>query len=609
MAKHYYISFNSTDFTEIFPSNEPVGTKNQIEGTRVWRESVDEIRLTETSNSSVYTTLHSYFIDKTKFDTEIEIEIYTGTLASGVLYWKGLFSISDTVDNFENTVAVLNPLRINDNYRTILEQSDVQHELDYGTLILEDKRIGYAEALTIGSTWTNGSIGTAFSTFTASGGTITSAIAPAGVGYEAYLPISESVATGDIVVIDVSAFSSNASPTFDIMYGAGNSMSSEGARSISARQMGFTMTSNNASPRIWFQASPGTSSLTFTTRKILAANDMTQSGEVLLTFLEAFITGGSFMDLGAYSGDVVSTFFNNDALPTGAPSSITTIMAGAPSGNYVTGSAYNELGNTLMGLLIEWFSVTDKPSFKLSFNDIMSQLRDMFQVYWFIDADDKFRVEHEMYFVSQVADSTPIVLSDQSQVDAQKMVYNKDRIASTETFAWAQSSNQDFMGKNIIYNNFETTNTSREYSLSYVTTDLKYVVDNIDDASNSGLGIYNCNRLTGMTADDIYEIKIVTGELSGSGISNGAFSWANLHEAYWSWSRMAEDATVNAGAVTMDSSVRFLEQAGINFFYSTAIDPFTLIQSSLTGAAPIEISRNLDTDYVSINISYDPYKL
>ena len=78
MAKHYYISFNGADYSEIFPDNNPVGVERQLEGTRVWREEVDEIKLTKTTNATVYDTLHSYFIDKTKFDVEIYIEIYSG---------------------------------------------------------------------------------------------------------------------------------------------------------------------------------------------------------------------------------------------------------------------------------------------------------------------------------------------------------------------------------------------------------------------------------------------------------------------------------------------------------------------------------------------------
>ena len=608
MAKHYYISFNSTDFFEIFPSNEPEATKRQIEGTRVWREEVDELRLPKTTNSAVYTTLHSYFIDKTKFDDEVEIEIYSGIRATGTLYWQGLFSISDTKDDFEKTVAILNPLRINDNYRTILEKAEVQYELDVSTTILDNLRIGYSDVLSIGTTWVNGSIGTAFSTFTALGGVITQASAGAGAGYEAFLPVSETLAINDIVVIDVSAFTSNTSPTFEIMNGSGTLMTDEGAKAIATGLMGFTISGGSAGPRIWLQANAGDSSCTFSTRVIRTANDQLSAGELLMTFIENLIDSAGYMGIGAYTGNVVSTFFNNDALPTGAPSSISTIMAAEAAGNYVTETATNELNNTVIGLLNEWFNIS-ATSFKLSFNDIMGQLREVFQVYWFIDADSKFRLEHERYFVAQVADSTPIVLAAQDEVDSREMSYNTSRIASTETFSWAQSANSDFAGKNIIYNNFETTDNSIEHSANYITTDIKYILDNIADASNNGLALYNCGVLTGITGVDAYEILIATGTLSSALISNAAFSWANLHSKYWSWSRMAEDATVNAGAVTMDSAIRFLEQANVRFFYATAIDPFTLITATLTGGAPIEIRRSLETDFVELILGFDPYKL
>ena len=609
MAKHYYISFNSTDFIEIFPSNEPEAIKRQIEGTRVWREEVDELRLPKTNNTAVYTTLHSYFIDKTKFDDEVEIEIYSGVRATGTLYWQGLFSISDTKDDFEKTVVILNPLRINDNYRTILEKAEVQYELDVYTTILDTVRMGYSEPVSIGATWVNGSIGAAFDTLIASGGTITQASAGAGSGYEAYVPISTGLAVGDIVIIDVNALTTNTTPTFEIMNGSGTLMTVETARNIYVGSMGFTIDVPSSAPRLWLQAPPGdTTNTTFTISVIKDANDQDDAGELLMTFIENYISTTGFMYLTGYASNVVSTFFDNDALPTGAPSTIDTFITANASGNYVTETVTNEMNNTVIGLLNEWFNVS-ATSFKLSFNDIMNQLREVFQVYWFIDADGKFRVEHEKYFVKQVDDSTPIVLDTQDEVDARELTYEKAGIGSTESFQWAQSANQDFVGSDIIYNNFETTNRSVEHSVNYITTDIKYVIDNLSDASNNGLGLYNCNILTGITGADMYEILVSTGALSSALISNAAFSWANLHEKYWSWSRMSENATVNSVATTLQSSVRFLEQPGIRFFYATAIDPFTMITAQLTGGAPIEIRRSLETDFVELTLGFDPYKL
>ena len=616
MAKHYYISFNGIAFSEIFPKNNPVATQAQLEGTRVWREEVDEIRLTKTKNATVYDTLHAYFIDKTKFDVEIEIEIYTGIRTTGVLYWKGLFSISDTKDNFENTVVVLDPLRINDDYNSILEKADTQYELDVLRTILETKRVGYSESVVVAGAWTNPGVGyvDTYGTFTAAGGVITNATS-GGIGtYGATIEVA-GISDNDIFIIEVKSYSIGAGgdPTFDLQAGVGNtSMTDEGPKTIATGVLAFTASSTEGAPRIAIEAAACTAvALEFEARKVETANDLVSGGELLMTFVENIITNAVGMFIGAYAGKVKSTFFNNDVPPTGAPTTISDFITANANGNYVTETVDNELKYSIIGLLRKWFAVDNPPSFKLSFNDIMAQLRETFQVYWFIDADGNFRLEHERYFVNQVDDSTPIVLSNYplSEVDAREYNYNKGRIASTEQFSWAQSLNEDFNGLDIIYNNFETTDKALEHAANQITTDIKYVIDNIDDASNNGLGLYQCNLITGITDADLYEINISEGALSVADISNAAFSWANLHDKYWSWSRMAEDATVNGGAETMDSSVRFLEQPGINFFYSTAIDPFTMITATLTGGAPIEIRRDLETDTIEMILGFDPYSL
>jgi len=345
MAKHYYISFNSVDFTEIFPVNNPIGTKTQLEGTRIWREEVDEIRLPKTSNSSVYDTLHSYFIDKTKFDSEIEIEIYTGIRTTGVLYWSGLFSISDTSDDFQNTVAVLTPLRINDNYRPIIEKADIQYELDVLRNVLETKRLGYSESVSVSGAWANPGVGysTAFATFNASGSSILTATT-GGIGSFGATKAISGLSNNDIFIIDVSSYPpAVGGATFDIQAGVSNtSVTDEGPKTISVGVHAWTMASTQAAPRIAFYSDACTDkSVEFTARKIQAANELASGGELLMTFIENLVSSSVGMFLTGYVGNVVSTFINNDALPTGAPSTISTFMTANPSGNYVKETATN----------------------------------------------------------------------------------------------------------------------------------------------------------------------------------------------------------------------------------------------------------------------------
>ena len=615
MYKHYYISFNGSDFSEIYPAGSPICDYNQVEGTRIWREELEKIKLLRVNNATVFDTLESYFTDKTKFDTELEIEIYTGLRATGTIYFKGLFSISDSALDPELKTFEIKP-RVNDDYYDIFEKFDRQYlvgwQSPFGSLITQ--RIGYSISTALSSSWTNGPIttgalATGFDTFIGVGGSIATAISSGPFAEATH--ILTTIGTGDIVVLEVTAKGESINFTFDIIDTSADSITSEGEKTLdSTGTLAWTSAARNTTPSILMSSQAGTTEdLAFNVRIVQAANDHLLSAGLLMDFLEDFLTDALGMYLTGYASNVVSTFLNNDALPTGAPSTISTFMTANAAGNYVTETTDNDLNTTLIGQLFRWFADNNTDAYKLSFKEITEQIRDILQVYWFIDADGKVRFEHEKYFVAWVTDSTPITVPTTGEIDKRMLKYEKSQIASIEQFSWPQSANTDFIGKDILYNNFETTNNTKSYSISQFTTDLKYVIDNLADASNSGLALYHCNLLTGIDNADLYEVAITTGALSASGFSNAAFSWANLHDDYWTWSRMASDATMNGTAVTMDSSIRFLQQEGVRFHYATAINPYTAMTTTLTGGAPVTIRRDLDTDWIEMVIGYDPYKL
>ena len=615
MYKHYYISFNGSDFSEIYPAGSPICDYNQVEGTRIWREELEKIKLLRVNNATVFDTLESYFTDKTKFDTELEIEIYTGLRATGTIYFKGLFSISDSALDPELKTFEIKP-RVNDDYYDIFEKFDRQYlvgwQSPFGSLITQ--RIGYSISTALSSSWTNGPIttgalATGFDTFIGVGGSIATAISSGPFAEATH--ILTTIGTGDIVVLEVTAKGESINFTFDIIDTSADSITSEGEKTLdSTGTLAWTSAARNTTPSILMSSQAGTTEdLAFNVRIVQAANDHLLSAGLLMDFLEDFLTDALGMYLTGYASNVVSTFLNNDALPTGAPSTVSTFMTANAAGNYVTGTTDNDLNTTLIGQLFRWFADNNTDAYKLSFKEITEQIRDILQVYWFIDADGKVRFEHEKYFVAWVTDSTPITVPATGEVDKRLLKYEKSQIASIEQFSWPQSANTDFIGKDILYNNFETTNNTKSYSISQFTTDLKYVIDNLDDASDSGLALYHCNLLTGIDNADLYEVAISEGALSVTDISNAAFSWANLHENYWTWSRMASDATMNGTAVTMDSSIRFLQQEGVRFHYATAINPYTAMTTTLTGGAPVTIRRDLDTDWIEMVIGYDPYKL
>lgn len=590
----------------------PVCNMSQMEGTRVWREELEQIKIVRENNKTVFDTLESYFTDKTKFDVELDLEIYSGIRTTGTLYFKGKFSISDSELDPELTTFEIK-LRLNDDYYDIFEKYDVQYEVDADRDSLNQLRIGYSEQVILNATWTNGLVGTAFSTLVASSGSVSTAVASAGGTSDAAVSFA-SVSTGDVVIVNVFEKTGVVPIEFDIVNAIPETVTQEAGQSLtSTGELAFTISKYVGIPYVNITSDPGTTAMEFTVRKISNDNDLGAAAELLMDFLEEFVTDYNYMYLTGYTGKVLSTFFRNDALPSDAPSTISTFITANSNGNYVTEDTTNELNYTMVGLLRQWFVDAEETSYKLSFKDLTDHLRDIFQVYWYVDADGNIRFEHERYFVNMVSDSTPITVPAYAEVDKRKLKYEKGLIASVEQFKWPQCGYYEFMGRDIIYNYFETTNNTKVYSISHITTDMRYVIDSNDSASNSGLGLYNCNLLTGMydkgDGTNLYEIAITEGELTSVELSNAAFAWPSLHDKYWRWSRMAYDATMNSTAVTMESSIRFLHQEGVRFHYATAISPYTAIDTTLTGGAPITVRRDLDTDTVEILISYDPYKL
>lgn len=609
MAKHYYISFNEVDFSEIFPVGSPITNAQQWEGTRVWREELEQIKIVRVNNVTVFDTLESYFTDKTKFDTELEIEVWSGIRSTGELYFKGLFSISDSSLDPELKTFEIKP-RVNDDYFDIAEKYDVQYEIDKDVEILNQERIGYAERVTLSTNWT----GSTYTVLNANAGSILTAQTPTG-GAEAFNSLPLVISTGDVIVVEVLSKSNALEFFFDIVETLPSvvSKTAEGVKGTTGQAtLAFTATASMGSGVGHLEMSSipsGTTAMELDVRIIRTENDHDNESQTIMGFLDEFVSGSDYMNLTGFAGNVVSTFFDNDALPADAPSTIAAYIASFPTGNYANLSRPNDLNDTMLGLLRRWFTESVEKSFKMSFKEITDQLRDIFQVYWFIDSEGKLRFEHERYFVRWVADSTAISVPLPAEVDKHLLKYEKGLIASVEQFAWPQAENVDFIGKDIIYNNFETTNNTVKYTISQFTTDINYIIENEDDASDTGLGLFNCNILTGISGADLYEIVIATGILSSSAFPNVLFGWANLHDSWWKHSRMSEDATMNGTAVTMASNIRFLQQDGVRFHYSTAIAPYTQIDTDLTGGAPIQIRRDLDTDTVEIVISYDPYKL
>lgn len=89
MKYTYQISFNSSDYFDLTPGKSITMDGFWEEGTMIWREQISELYITKRENSSIYTTLESYFEDATKFETQIFVKILNDSVQES-LHWFGI---------------------------------------------------------------------------------------------------------------------------------------------------------------------------------------------------------------------------------------------------------------------------------------------------------------------------------------------------------------------------------------------------------------------------------------------------------------------------------------------------------------------------------------
>lgn len=599
----YYIATAGsplTSWTEFYSTDEIEATKALYEEQKFSREELSNFKIQKSRNDNLYSTLETWFADSTKFSNEIGIEVYRGARTAGDLYFKGFASVSDMKHEAENGWFEIIP-RLDDDYREILALADTEYDVK-GVLTGQD--VIYTASYTLGN-WTNGGAKkySAYDTFgngAPTAGLIATAIDTGANVQECYITVGETK-VDEVYIFTVTNFAKNAgvNPFINIWYsagvGAGTSLTTGEVEITGNGEYCLTIDTAqafNAYISVFSSRVAGAIcdyTLQVAARKAEAINN--NVGIVWMDFLERFLTSASFMNL-SFTGKVKSTFFNSDSIPTAGPA---------------TGFE-RYAGDTFVVSETELFCDAETNDFKVSFNDIMSDVAETLRAFWYIDESDNLRVEHESWFERIFLESTGIILTSSTYekyrpfTDAQEYTFNKALLSNREQFSWPQFGiDINFPGVDIIYNELETVDNVLKHELGRVTTDITYVVDNVADASGDGYFFLDC-----ATICSYYEVQSEAGLYFAPSKVNNHFAWGNLHANYWTWNRMSQSGNMNAAATSFNSAVRFLEQS-VTFGYQSTLDIFERVITPRGDGFQVETIRNLDTDFLTIKLGYDPY--
>ena len=243
----------------------------------------------------------------------------------------------------------------------------------------------------------------------------------------------------------------------------------------------------------------------------------------------------------------------------------------------------------------------------ITFKNLMSYLQNEFQLYWAIDRDGKFRIEHKKYWRNNgsYTESNTVgvdltAIYPYSLYGTNEYTFESD-IPIREKFSFMEAWNIDFTGMPIDYSQCVNTGSELAYSVDLITTDIDpnflFTL-----ASNDGFCMFHCNRIP--ETDNTYMVIAEVGLLSGNEYKNTHLSWANLHDAYWKYDRYLPSGIMNGKETEFD--VRPLKyQIPISFPYCVAdFDPQRLIRTYLGDGAVKTAKFSFKTNWITVELQY-----
>lgn len=334
---------------------------------------------------------------------------------------------------------------------------------------------------------------------------------------------------------------------------------------------------------------------------LIAECNMYRLSLVIDEFINVFINADTVC---GFAGDIVSSFFWLDDYPD------TTVNAV----NYITGANYwEDIGiQKLQKVRSELGSAVALTTTYLTFNKLMSFLRDTFNVYWYIDINGDFRIEHLHFFEHDFADRDHTLLPDDIDITAlldkftgRALGYGKNKwdylsdIPSQEILTLMDAVTEDFVGLPIFYDIECTYNwpqiTIKNIDHPDLFTDLPMIVADPDSVTAEGFFIcamkyelrcIDYSRITGWPTDAGYDIFSYSGDaitqaVNAAGAAYGRSNSIGAVSIGQTWRACISDYTnlggehpvmkiVNAAGAVLSSAQTINADGIYDFVVSTA---------------------------------------
>lgn len=260
-----------------------------------------------------------------------------------------------------------------------------------------------------------------------------------------------------------------------------------------------------------------------------------------------------------------------------------------------------------------------KPAMKamVTLKKVLDMLRNVYQCYWFIDADGRLRIEHISWFKNGGSYSgTPAVGLDATTMqnvrngktwDYGQKEYSFEKMNMPERyqFAWMDEVTQPFIGDPLItQGTFVEKGRVDDVTVADFTSDVDYLMLAPENCSNDGFALLAASQVSG-----IWTVPFATKTIKGvqTTMQNYFLSFWHLLPSYWLYDVPTWYMNVN-GVRTQSHGIQRMRKQSISLpVPDTDPDPIELVKTSVGDGEVKKMSINLTSRVAKIDLNFDTH--
>ena len=256
---------------------------------------------------------------------------------------------------------------------------------------------------------------------------------------------------------------------------------------------------------------------------------------------------------------------------------------------------------------------------EIKFKQLMDMLRDCFRCFWYIDDQNRLRIEHVSYFMKGLSYNQPVIQTDLTKKSdkfnkkaalycQQEVEYDKSDLISRYEFKYMDDVTKAMGGDLFIdvNNAYIQKDKTEEINIDGFTADIDYMLFLPDDFSNDGFAL--------IMADSNKKVPIVNQQIKDEKQNNHTFEvytqnwYASFNELAWHYMEDISGNNISNNNISLyPGHVKRCMKHNVEFpSNQLSIDVYKLITTDIGDGYVEEVTSNIDTDMTEIELRYEP---